>query len=192
MSTPVPPRPPRRPDAPVPPGAPPTEALGEPMPPRDPWWQNEWALAAVGLVALLVGLGVGLALAKSETSTRTLSEATHTVTSTVKSTQTAVHNPTVTVTTTVPAPSTQTNGEGPAGTQHYGGSGPKNLGTITVAKESTLRWTSDGESFAITTDGSEPVKSQAHSGTTSLEPGSYRNFEVHAGGPWTITIAPGQ
>jgi hypothetical protein len=61
-----------------------------------------------------------------------------------------------------------------------------------VAKESTLRWTSDGESFAITTDGREPVKSKAHSGTTSLEPGSYRKVEVHAEGPWTITIASGQ
>ena len=192
MSTSVPPRPPRRPNVPPRPPVPATEALARPEPPEGPWWRNDWALAVVGLVAVLIGLALGLLIGKGETVTRTQAATTQTVTHTVHNTRTVVHVHTATVTTTAPSANTRAGGENSeaGGTQHFSGSGPRSLGTLTVTRESTLRWTSEGESFAITTSGSEPVRSTAHSGATTLEPGSYSNFQIHAKAPWTVTIAP--
>jgi hypothetical protein len=80
------------------------------------------------------------------------------------------------------------------GSHEYSGSGPKNLGEITVAKESTLKWTNNGLYFGIEAGTIVPnslaVNHYAHSGTTILEKGTYETFYVNAVGDWTIKIVP--
>jgi hypothetical protein len=79
-------------------------------------------------------------------------------------------------------------------THEYSGSGPKNLGEITVAKDSTLKWTNDGAYFGINagtiSSKSGSVQSYGHSGTTVLPAGTYQIFFVNAVGNWTIKIVP--
>ena len=77
-----------------------------------------------------------------------------------------------------------------SGVQSFSGNGGKSLGTIAVEKESTLEWTNDGSVFQIYTSEGVPVNSQAHSGTTVLEAGTYKSFQVNAIGNWTIKILP--
>jgi hypothetical protein len=176
----------------VPPGAPPTEVIG-PEETRRPWWQEGWGLALIALVALLVGLGVGLAIGKGDntsttTSTsRTTPAVTHTTTSTVQHTQTVTSTHTVTVV-------KEGSGEGSEGSgeaQSFSGSGSKNLGTIKVSGPSTVHWTSEGESFAITSAHGELLSSQGHRGSASLAAGSYADFEVQADSGWTLKITAG-
>jgi len=173
------------------PGAPPTEVLGSEESPRGPWWQQGWGLALIALVALLIGLGGGVAIGKSSNNTTTTtaggpaSPVTHTVTNTAQHTQTVVSTHTVTVT------KEAEGGEGSGETQSFHGSGSKNLGTIKVSSASALHWTSEGESFAITSSRGELLSSEGHKGTASLAPGTYADFEVQADSGWTLTITPG-
>jgi len=67
----------------------------------------------------------------------------------------------------------------------------KNLGTIKVSSPSALRWTSEGESFAITSSRGELLSSEGHKGSASLPPGTYADFEVQADSNWTLSITPG-
>jgi FlaG/FlaF family flagellin (archaellin) len=71
---------------------------------------------------------------------------------------------------------------------HFSGNGGKNLGTIVIAHTSIMSWTNDGMIFSILTDSDVPVNSQAHKGTTVLDPGRYQHFQINAMGNWTITI----
>lgn len=75
-------------------------------------------------------------------------------------------------------------------TKNYSGNGGENLGTVKIEAESTLEWTNDGSYFGIITSEGVPVNSQAHSGSTVLEPGTYKSFQVNAIGNWTIKIIP--
>ena len=78
-------------------------------------------------------------------------------------------------------------------TQTYSGNGTENLGTITLATDSTLAWTNTGDRFQIfTTSGSDPlpVDSQGSSGTSYMAAGTYTNVQVNAIGSWTIRIVP--
>jgi FlaG/FlaF family flagellin (archaellin) len=68
------------------------------------------------------------------------------------------------------------------------GNGGKNLGTVHVAKTSVLTWTNTGAIFQIFSSGDVPVNSQAHRGSTVLDPGTYKHFQVNAIGSWTISI----
>jgi hypothetical protein len=72
--------------------------------------------------------------------------------------------------------------------QTFTGNGAKNLGTITVRSDSTIHWTNDGALFSVIDLG---INSQAHSGTSALSAGTYRNVEVNALGNWTMKIVPG-
>ena len=181
---------PRRP-TPPPPGAPPTEVLGPEGPPRGPWWQEGWGLALIAAVALIVGLGGGLAIGKSSNSSTTTSATnppvTHTTTDTVQHTQTVTSTHTVTVKQEVAK-----EGEGESGgeTQSFSGGGSKNLGTVKVTGPSSMRWTSEGENFAITSTNGELLSSEGHKGTASLAAGSYSNFEVQSDSAWTLKITP--
>jgi hypothetical protein len=181
---------PRRP-TPPPPAAPPTEVLGAEEPPRGPWWQQGWGLALIGAVALIVGLGGGLAIGKGSNSTTTTSATnppvTHTTTDTVQHTQTVTSTHTVTVT---EEGSGEGGKEGSGEAQSFSGSGSKNLGTVKVTGPSMLRWTSEGESFAITSTNGELLSSEGHKGTASLATGSYANFEVQSDSGWTLKITP--
>ena len=70
----------------------------------------------------------------------------------------------------------------------FAGNGGKNLGTIRIAKTSVLTWTNTGAIFQIFSSDGVPVNSQAHRGTTVLDPGTYSHFQVNAIGDWTISI----
>jgi hypothetical protein len=76
-------------------------------------------------------------------------------------------------------------------TRSFSGNGGKNLGTVHVPKDSTLRWTCDGDLFTVTDDTSGLfVNSQAHSGDSAVAAGTYTGVSVNALGNWTITISP--
>lgn len=149
----------------------------------------------IGIVGLVIGAGIGAA---SKGTTKTVTERREanapTVTQTVRTgpTRVVVHTHTVTVTnesSTPPPATTPASAEGGA-EQSYSGNGGKILGTIKVARESDLEWTNDGSIFQIFSSEGVPVNSQAHSGGTVLEPGSYGKFQVNAVGNWTIKIVP--
>jgi hypothetical protein len=70
----------------------------------------------------------------------------------------------------------------------FSGDGGKNLGTLNFARDTTLSWTNSGAIFQIFSSGDVPVNSQAHRGSTVLDPGTYEHFQVNAIGSWTISI----
>jgi hypothetical protein len=75
-------------------------------------------------------------------------------------------------------------------TRSFSGNGRKNLGTVRVPEDLTLRWTCDGGVFQIFVDGGLFVNSQASSGTSAVAAGTYHHVVVNANGNWTITIKP--
>jgi hypothetical protein len=182
---------PEQPKPPTPPASP-TEGLGAPASPKSPWWQRGWGVATIGVVGLIVGAGIGAAAGgNSKTVTETQRASARTVTNTVTTgrPRVVVHTHTITVTTESKTPAPSEEGSG-GGVQSFSGNGGKNLGSIKVEKESTLEWTNDGAIFQIFTNEGVPVNSQAHSGTTVLEPNTYSKFQVNAEGNWTIKIVP--
>jgi len=73
----------------------------------------------------------------------------------------------------------------------FSGNGSKNLGTIDVPKDSTLSWTNDGMFFGLMDKSFDlTLDSEAPSGDTRVEAGTYRKVEVTAEGDWTIKIRP--
>jgi hypothetical protein len=178
---------------------PPSYGSGPPdVPPQTvrPRWNRRWWV--IGLGALIVGIGIGGAAGASKTAPRaaTVTAPAQTVVQTVPGpakTTTVVHvrtvpGPAATVTQTVrastPTPAAPSSGGG--GGQSFSGNGGKNLGTITVANDSTLTWTNDGPLFTMLDDSGVPVNSVAHSGTSALSAGTYTNVSVNALGNWTI------
>jgi hypothetical protein len=161
------------------------------------WFEDYWRYLVTAIAGLAVGAAAGVGVAtgvpglestktvvhppRAYTVLRTRTEtATGTVTNAPTSTQTATAQGGATA--TVPASS---------GSVSYSGNGGKNLGTIAVSSSSTLHWTNDGALIQINDDGHGiGVNSEAHSGTTAVEPGTYKNVHVDASGNWTITITP--
>jgi hypothetical protein len=160
------------------------------------WFEDYWRYLATAVAALAVGAAAGVGVAtgvpwestesvvnppSTSTVLRIRTEtATGTVTNAQTSTQTATGQGGATA--TVPASS---------GSVSYSGKKGKNLGTITVSSSSTLHWTNDGALIQINDDGNGiAVNSEAHSGTTAVDPGTYKNVYVNASGDWTITITP--
>lgn len=192
MSAPEPPRPPTPPE-------PRTAVLGAPaIPSKRSWWQHGWGTVAIGVVGLLVGVGAGIgASAGSTTRTVTVKGRTTTVQGappparTVTVAHVVVHTRTVIQTQAAAPTESASSGGGSAGeVQTFSGNGGKNLGIITVAKESTIEWTNDGAYFGIYTNEGVPVNSSAHSGSSVLEAGTYSKFQINALGNWTIKIVP--
>jgi hypothetical protein len=75
-------------------------------------------------------------------------------------------------------------------THSFSGNGRKNLGTVRVPEDLTLRWTCDGGVFQIVADGGLFVNSHRSSGKSAVAAGTYHNVVVNAIGNWTITIKP--
>jgi hypothetical protein len=185
--------------APLAPGAPPPVEPVPPVGPEPPWWRDGSGTIVVGVVALIVGALIGALIGGSGgNANRTVTErnanaqqtVTHTVT--VVHPKVVVHTRTVTVTSAAKTPPAVTpggNGESEE-TRSFTGSGSKTIGTLTLSRRSALEWTSDGQSLQVSATESVLVNSGAHSGTTSLEPGTYRNVQVNADGNWTIKIVP--
>jgi hypothetical protein len=154
------------------------------------WFEDHWRSLVTAVAGLAVGAAAGVGVAtevpglqstKSSTVLRTRTEtAAGTVTNARTSTQTATAQGGATA--AVPAS---------PGSVSYSGNGKKSLGTITVSSSSTLHWTNDGALIQIYDDGDWiPVNSEAESGTTAVEPGTYKNVYVNATGDWSITIKP--
>jgi hypothetical protein len=159
------------------------------------WIEDYWRYLVTAVAGLALGAAAGVGVAtgvpwestesvvnppSTTTVLRTRAEtATGTVTNAGTSTQTATAQGGATA--TVP----------PSGSVSYSGDQGKNLGTITVSSSSTLHWTNDGALIQINDDGHGiAVDSKAHSGTTAIEPGTYKNVNVNASGDWTIDIKP--
>ena len=93
------------------------------------------------------------------------------------------------VTTTLPAETTTVTARAPKpSSKTYSGNGLKNLGTIEIPTTSTLKWTNDGALFQIFADDGVLANSQAHSGDTVLDSGTYTSVKVNAIGNWTLKI----
>jgi hypothetical protein len=166
-----------------------------------PWWQHQWALAAVALLALLAGAALGYAIGSSEGgSTRTVARETatqaltHTVTHTAApTTSVVVHTSTVTVTRPSAPPSSAGESGAGEGAAHSG-SGTMNVGTLEVPRSSTLRWTCEGQCgrFSIfnspSDENSISLTSGGHSGSTPISAGTYHEVRVVTKGSWTFRI----
>jgi hypothetical protein len=74
--------------------------------------------------------------------------------------------------------------------KHFSGNGGKNLGTLSLARDSTLTWTNDGDIFQIFSSEGVSVNSQGHKGTTVIDKGTLHKFQVNAIGNWRLTFTP--
>ena len=171
----------------------PTSEPSDASPKKPSWWRRNWKWFAGGVIGFIIGaVAGGGGNSSTTTSTKTVASV-QTVTSTPGASVKTVTS-TKTVTAAAPPPatsSTPTASGGGASTQSFSGNGGKNLGTITVSKPSTLKWTNDGDLFQLSdADLSILVNSQAHSGDTAVDPGTYHKVEVNAIGNWTIKIVP--
>jgi hypothetical protein len=172
----------------------------EPGPAAVPWWQHEWAVAAAALIALLAGFGVGFLVGKgSGGSAQTLSSETHlgTVTRTTTRSAPAVTHVVIhthTVTTTAPAAPPPASEGGGAGGRSFSGTGTTAVGTVTVPRDSTLRWTCEGECSRFSIFNSESdensigLASGGHGGTAPVSAGTYHEVKVTTGGRWSFRI----
>jgi hypothetical protein len=162
------------------------------------WFEDYWRYLVTAVAGLAVGAAAGVGIATGIPGLQsTTSVVVH-----PRSTSTVIGNRTETATGTVTNARTTTQtatAQGGAtaavpaspGSVSYSGNGGKNLGTITVSSSSTLHWTNDGALIQINDDGHGiAVSSEAQSGTTAVEPGTYENVHVNASGDWTITIKP--
>jgi hypothetical protein len=79
----------------------------------------------------------------------------------------------------------------PAGARHWSGTGNRTLGTVKVARDSAVRWTSSGRRFQLT-DGSRKLRvtGRAASGQSFVARRTYRAVRVRATGRWTLTLTP--
>jgi hypothetical protein len=191
--------------------SPPSYGPGPPdVPPQDlqpRWYRRGWV---IGLGALLVGIGLGGAAGASKTAPRaaTVTAPAKTVVHTAPGatkTKTVVRNvpgPTKTVTQTAPVatpPAANGGGGGSAGGQHFSGTDTQNLGTITLAADSTLRWTCPGCSsanFIIQNDFGDANTIAVNSldqtsGQTVVSAGTYTKVTVTGSGDWSFDITPG-
>ena len=122
------------------------------------------------------------------------STTTTTVTQTQTETVTVIHHDrtaarTITATQTVAATP-------PTATNTFSGNGSTNLGTITISTPSTIQWACQGcAAFGMASDPSGgsniiALNSQATSGTSAVDPGTYTNVRVVSNGNWAIRIIP--
>jgi hypothetical protein len=161
------------------------------------WFEDYWRYLVTAVAGLAVGAAAGVGIATGVPGLQSTKTVVHPrSTSTVLGSRTE----TATGTGTNAGTSTQTaTAQGGAtaavpaspGSVSYSGNGKKSLGTITVSSSSTLHWTNDGALIQINDDSDGiAVNSEAPSGTTAVEPGTYEDVYVNATGNWTITIEP--
>ena len=167
--------------------------------------------AGVGVAGLILGAGIG-AVAGGNTKTVVRVPPAQTVTQTVASVKTRIKKVPVvkvrtnTVTQTVTAPArtvtapSQASSSAPAGRGNgrssFVGTGSENLGTINVPTDSTLYWTCSSCTATGMMVQSDPngdfndisVLQQGTQGQTAVSAGTYKNVQVDADGPFTITI----
>lgn len=181
----------------APPPPPPSFPPPPPQPtggPKGAWGilSRGWKIGLGAAGAFLVILLVSLAAGGGETTT-TVTERVAAAPAEAAPAETVTRTVTATRTVRAPAAAAPAEPARPAARAlEYSGNGSRNVGTITVAEDSTLRWTNDGDIFQIFDDGfGLSVNSQGASGETFVGAGSYTNVTVNAIGNWTITITPG-
>ena len=159
------------------------------------WFEDHWRHLVTAVAGLAVGAAAGIGVATGVPWESTESAVNPPSTSTVLRirTKTATDAVTNVGTSTQTATAQGATAVVPAspGSVSYSGNGGRNLGTITVSSSSTLRWTNDGAIQINDDGGGIAVNSEAHGGTTAVEPGTYKNVSVNATGKWTITIKHG-
>jgi hypothetical protein len=76
-------------------------------------------------------------------------------------------------------------------TLHWSGTGNRTLGTVKVARDAAVRWTSGGRRFELT-DRSRKLRisGRARSGQSFVARRTYRGVRVRAKGTWTFTLTP--
>jgi hypothetical protein len=159
-------------------------------------------LIAVGVLGLIVGGAIGAAALSGDTKTDTATQVVTEIETNTRTVGKKSKTRTVVRTRTVTTPSSggselpgDTGSAGPVrkikGTQTFSGKGFKRLGTIKVAKSSTIQWTNDGRVFSVISQTALHVSSTKHKGTVKLFRGTYPDFRVAAIGHWTLKIVPG-
>ena len=80
---------------------------------------------------------------------------------------------------------------GKARSYSFSGNGGKSLGTLRIARASTLRWTNDGDLFTVQDERfGLSVNSQGSSGSSQVTADTYSGVKVNAIGNWTMRITP--
>jgi hypothetical protein len=154
------------------------------------WFEDYWRYLVTAVAGLAVGAAAGVGVATEVPGLQSTKSSTVLRFRTETATGTATNAPSSTQTATAQGGATAAVPASP-GSVSYSGNGGKNLGTITVSTSSTLHWTNDGAQIQINDDGDGiAVNSEAPSGTTAVEPGTYKNVQVNASGDWTITLKP--
>ncbi len=97
----------------------------------------------------------------------------------------------VTVGTVAPTPTPT-----PTSSSSFSGNGEKSLGTINVPTASTLDWTCSGcSAFEVSNNlndsGTIGIASNAASGGSAIDAGTYHDVQVISDGNWTLKIVPG-
>jgi hypothetical protein len=160
-------------------------------PPAPPKTYRRRVIVAWAIGAAILGLIIGAAAGGTEDSkTKTVTQAaaggnaqtvtitTPTKTRTVTKVQTKVK--------TVKAAAKPPAADPPSASKSFSGNGGKTLPPVTIEEPSTLKWTNDGALFQLFDSGfGVSVNSQAHSGETYVDPGTYK-LDVNAVGNWTI------
>jgi hypothetical protein len=154
------------------------------------WLQSHWRVMAIGFTGFVVG-AVAAAGGGKPANTTTIAHTiidrqTDTVTVPgpirIRTKVKMVPAPTAT-----PARSSSQNSSETG--RSFSGNGSKNLGTITVNHDSTVRWTNDGDLFQVFDDNfGFGINSQGGSGESALPAGTYSNVSVNAAGNWTLRI----
>jgi hypothetical protein len=154
------------------------------------WFEDYWRYLVTAVAGLAVGAAAGVGVATEVPGLQSTKSSTVLRFRTETGTGTGTNARTSTQTATAQGGATAAVPASP-GSVSYSGNGGKNLGTITVSTSSTLHWTNDGAQIQINDDGDGiAVSSEAPSGSTAVEPGTYGNVHVNASGDWTITLKP--
>lgn len=142
------------------------------------------------LVALVIGIAAGGSGDGTDASNSSADVKTETVT---VAAEPKVETKTVTRTVTEKAKAaTKKAASSSSKKSSFSGNGGKTLPPVEVTEPSTLKWTNDGDIFQVfpkEMDSSLTINSQASSGDTHVEPGTY-TLDVNAIGNWTIEIVP--
>jgi hypothetical protein len=84
--------------------------------------------------------------------------------------------------------------EGGGGGRSYSGTGTTTVGTLTVPRDSTLRWTCERECsrFSISNSASDEnsiaLASGGHSGSAPISAGTYHGVRVTTGASWSFRV----
>ena len=164
------------------------------------WLKANWRIVAAACVALILGGALGVAGGNGAKKRPVTVTAADVVTEMQATTVTSTRAITVTsdapTRTVMAAGQTQTvtvraASSVPAPSHSFSGRGMKNLGTVSVEGDSTLKWTHDGSMFQLSDESMTiDISSEGPLGEVAVPAGAYRYLTVLADGNWTVEIIP--